>query len=295
MPQPAATYVICAPSYSPENGGSMFLHALADGLNAMGERAVISPMGPLRRPALRTRVRQAFRRPPPFRLSGAPGTRLATRDDLRADPVVVYPEVVLGNPLGARKVARWLLYKPGLRNPYRFGKDEVFFAASEACDLPELTGGAPRLFLWQRNAAYTNRNLPGRAGTCFLVRKGDAKPRIPETDGAVCIDGMSHAEVAEVFNRCETFYSYDEASMYSLYAAICGCLSIVVPGRFAGHDDYVAQRPIARFGVSYGMENLDHARATRDRVEGNLDALQAEGQETLRDFVRLTRTAFAAA
>lgn len=292
MPNRPSAYVICAPSYSVDNGGAMFLHGMADRLNAMGERAVISPMGPLRKPAMRTRIKQVFRRPPPFQLSGAPGTRLATRDDLRSDPIVVYPEVVLGNPLGARKVVRWLLYKPGLRNPYRFGTDEVFFAASEACDLPEVTGGAPRLFLWQRNPVYENRNLPGRAGACYLVRKGDAKPRIPETSDAIRIDGMSHADIAEIFNRCETFYSYDEATMYSLYAALCGCLSIVVPGRFSGHEDYVGQRPVARFGVSYGMDHLAHAALTRDRVAENLQALQAEGDATLRAFVERTRNAF---
>lgn len=289
------TYVICAPSYSETNGGSLFLHALADGLNALGETAVISPMPPLRPPPLKTRIKRAFHRPDPFRLSGAPGTRLARRSDLRGEPVVVYPEVVLGNPLKARNVVRWLLYRPGLRNPYRFGRDEMFFAASEACDLPELTGGAPRLFLWQRNPVYKNRHLPHRKGACFLVRKGDAKPRIPQTDGAIAIDGMSHEEVASVFNCCETFYSYDEATMFSLYAAICGCLSIVIPGRFSTHDEYVAQRPIARYGISYGMGHLDHAKATRDRVPENLASLEAEGETTLHDFVRRTHDAFARA
>jgi hypothetical protein len=290
-----ARYVICAPSFSEENGGAMFLHALADGLNALGETAAIFPMPPLRRPSLRTRLKAAFRRRPPFRLSGAPGTRLARRADLRADPIVVYPEVVLGNPLRARNVVRWLLYKPGLRNPYRFGPDELFFAASDACDLPEVTGGAPRLFLWQRNPAYRDQGRIDRAGICFLVRKGDAKPRIPETEDAIQIDGLSHDDVADIFNRCTTFYSYDEATMYSLYAALCGCLSIVVPGRFASHDDYTAQRPIARYGVSYGMDHLDHARATAGLVDGNLAALQAEGLETLHAFIRRTRDAFPAA
>ena len=295
MSSSLARYVICAPSFSEENGGSMFLHALADGLNALGETAAISPMPPIRRPPLRTRLRRAFQSRPPFRLSGAPGTRLARRADLLATPSVVYPEVVLGNPLRARNVVRWLLYRPGLRNPYRFGPDELFFAASEACDLPDITGGAPRLFLWQRHPAYRDHGRTDRAGACFLVRKGDAKPRIPETEGAIQIDGLSHEEVAQVFNRCDTFYSYDEATMYSLYAALCGCLSIVVPGRFASHDDYTVQRPIARYGVSYGFDHLDHARATAGLVPGNLAALQAEGQESLRAFIGRTRDAFPAA
>jgi hypothetical protein len=295
MPNGPARYVICAPSFSEENGGAMFLHALADGLNALGETAAISPMPPLRKPPLRTRLRRTFQRRLPFRLSGAPGTRLAHRSDFRADPIVVYPEVVLGNPLRARHVVRWLLYKPGLRNPYRFGPGELFFAASDACDLPDVTGGAARLFLWQRHPAYRDHGRTDRIGTCFLVRKGDAKPRIPETEDAIQIDGLSHDEVARVFNRCETFYSYDEATMYSLYAALCGCLSVVVPGRFASHEDYTAQRPIARYGVSYGMDHLDHARSTSGLVADNLAALQAEGQETLQAFVRRTRDAFPSA
>jgi hypothetical protein len=69
----------------------------------------------------------------------------------------------------------------------------------------------------------------------------------------------------------------------------------VVPGRFASHEDYTAQRPIARYGVSYGMDHLDHARSTSGLVADNLAALQAEGQETLQAFVRRTRDAFPSA
>jgi hypothetical protein len=124
------------------------------------------------------------------------------------------------------------------------------------------------------------------------VRKGVDKPRIPQTADAICIDGMSHAEVAVIFNRCEVFYSYDEASFYSQYAAICGCDSVVVPGLYPSRADWVAHHPPARFGVAYGLDDLEHARATRHLVIDQLRAQEAAGLETVRRFISLTEARF---
>ncbi|MFM7334251.1 MAG: hypothetical protein ACKO1H_07540 [Tabrizicola sp.] len=140
-------------------------------------------------------------------------------------------------------MVRWLLYRPGLRDPFSFGKDEMFFRAGEMSDLPDLTGGAPELFLWKINPAYRNEGRADRKGACFLVRKGADKQRIPETADAIQIDGLSHEKVAAIFNQCEVFYSYDEASFYSHYAAVCGCRSVVVPGIYPSREAWVKEHP----------------------------------------------------
>ena len=100
------------------------------------------------------------------------------------------------------------------------------------------------------------------------------KPRIAETRGAIPIDGLSHEEIADIFNRCSVFYSYDEATFYSQYAAICGCLSVVVPGLYSSREEWVASHPIARYGVAYGLDDLDHARRVRP-AGADLDGLRA--------------------
>ena len=291
-------YLVVAPPYSPDQGGAIFLHQLVHALNQLGAPAALWPIRQLARHQLLDRARDLLRRPsrlwrpPAFATSPALDTPVATPAQLTRDSIVVYPEIVLGNPLKARHVVRWLLYRPGLRDPYQFGPDEMFFRAGEMSDLPDLTGGAPDLFLWALNPAYRDEGRTDRKGACFLVRKGDQKPRIPQTEGAIQIDGLPHEEIAAIFNRCEVFYSYDEASFYSQYAAICGCRSVVVPGLYPSRQDWVREHPVAEFGVAYGLDDLAHADATRHRVIDLLRAKEAAGLETVRTFITLTAARF---
>ena len=161
-------------------------------------------------------------------------------------------------------------------------------------DLPEITGGAPDLFLWKINRAYRNEHREDRKGVCYLLKKGRHKPCIPETEvpGAIRIDGMSHTEINDIFNRCHTFYSYDEATMYSQYAAICGCTSVVIPGLYGSREEWVKNHGLARYGVAYGLDDIPHAVATREKVLGLLQAEEAKGQATVERFVDLTRARF---
>ncbi len=291
-------YLIHAPAWNPDSGGAIFMHQLVHALRQLGEDATIWPWYRDPQPGLLTGVRSLIRKPSLLLgygkrfLNPDLDTPIAHFTDLRPDSIVVYPEIRLGNPMAARSVVRWLLYRPGLLHPYRFGPGEMFFRAGEMADIPELTGGAPELQLWSRHKAYRNLNNPDRTGACYLVRKGHEKPRIPETANAICIDGKSHEEIAAIFNGCRSFYSYDEASLYSQFAALCGCESVIVPGLFASREQWVAQHEIGRFGVAYGLDDIDHARTTMHLVDGLLTQKEEQGIDTVRQFIRLTQERF---
>ncbi|RIV87562.1 hypothetical protein [Aurantiacibacter zhengii] len=291
-------YLVHAPAWNPNSGGSIFLHGLVHVLRSLGEEAFIWPWyrdpvpgaggvakSILRKPSLLFGSSRHF-------LNRQLDTPVAHRDNFHQNSIVIYPEIRLGNPMGARNVVRWLLYKPGLQNPFKFTAGEMFFRAGAMSDIPEITGGAQDLYVWQRDPAYRNENQAERKGACYLVRKGAAKTRIPETANAIRIDGKSHAEIAAIFNACKTFYSYDEASLYSQFAAVCGCDSVVIPGLFASRNEWTAQHPIARYGVAYGLDDLDHARKTRHLVDGLLAEKEAEGVETVKRFITATQARF---
>lgn len=271
------------------------MHNLVHELNQMGERAFLWKAEPIYKPGRRQRL-QNFLRPTPILTNPSLDTPVARKRDLSTNSIVVYPEIVRGNPLQAHNVVRWLLYKPGLLHPFEFGPDEMFFRVGHITDIPEITGGAPDLLMWKINPVYRNENRPDRKGVCYMVRKGHKKPRIPETEAkdAVRIDGVSHAEANEIFNRCDTFYTYDEATMFSQFAAICGCTSVVIPGMFASREEWVSQHPNGKFGIAYGTSEgeLEHARATRHLLLEDLQNKENQSLDTVRNFVDLTRERF---
>ena len=119
------------------------------------------------------------------------------------------------------------------------------------------------------------------------------RAKVSRLAGATKIDGLSHPEVAEIFNRCEVFYSFDDASMYSCYAAMCGCTSVVLPKHYASREEWVAKNPALQLGVAYGEEDVAHARATQDRVRGHLNAMENESLASVKRFVELTQRYFA--
>ena len=295
-PATGLKYIVNAPSFDPDSGGTIFMHELVHALNSLGEEAYLWPMAPIYKQGFRKRLTSALF-PPEYITDPKLNTPLARKEDLRAPTaVVVYPEIVQGNPLGIANVVRWLLYKPGDQHPYTFTENEMFFRVFGKADLPELTGGAPELFLYKVNRCYLNENRSDRKGVCYAVRKGHRKPRIAQTEDpdAICIDGLSHAQINDVFNRCKTFYSYDEATMYSQFAVICGCESVVIPGEHANRADWGRENELGKFGIAYGLEQseLDHARATRDQLIELLRAKEETGLETVRKFVDLTRKRF---
>ncbi len=287
-------YVVCAPSFNETNGGSLFLHRLAGRLQELGHSVQLSPMPPLSKPGRRARL-SGLLFPPKFAKPPGVHPDWLRRGRSVGDAIVVYPEVVQGNPLGAKYVVRWLLNKPGLLHPFRPTSGEMYFKAGNFSDDPSLTGGAPLLTAWQINPVYSNRGSVNRSGTCYMIRKGRDRDIVHDLRGSVCLDEKSHAEIADAFNSTDTFYCYDEMTMYAQYAALCGCLSIVIPKYFASHDDYIATRRIARFGVSYGFDHFDHARATQHLVAGLLEEMACESDATIDRFVDLTQRRFAGA
>lgn len=283
-------YVVCAFPYDPNSGGGMFLHRLVHELNELGETAVLWPFQDFWKDEWSTRFR-LFIRPSSFTRRGL-NTPVEWHPKIDDDTIVIYPEIVLGNPLNAKNVVRWLLYYDPKRH-YEFGADDFFVRVDKNFDHPAISGDAPDLFLYEINPAYRDEGRKDRKGACFMVRKGGHKPRIPQTEGAEQLDEKSHEEIAAAFNRCEVFYCYDEATMYSQYAALCGCLSVVIPGSHTTREAWVDGYEIARYGIAYGLDDLDHARETMHLVRPLLEARSEAGIETVRNLVSLTKNHFA--
>ncbi|MDQ1397229.1 MAG: hypothetical protein QOG64_2488, partial [Acidimicrobiaceae bacterium] len=89
----APRFVIVAPEFAAGSGGIVALHSLCDRLNRLGYDAALCPLQSEGAEEIEFRGRDGWRTP------------IATRADLDG-AVVVYPEIIPGNPLDASRVVR---------------------------------------------------------------------------------------------------------------------------------------------------------------------------------------------
>lgn len=252
------------------SGGGIALFALCERLNAFGETALVWPSNfaartfPTTWRQFRTAVGSIVRFMRGWKFDTGPfAVPVARRRDLR-DAVVVYPEIVDGNPLGAKYVVRWLLHRPGFHTGrVDYGDDDLFFFYQDAFNDPDYNQNpARRLTITWVNPVYEERGATTREGTCYLVRKG--RKRVAEFDlrGQLCVDQLSHADKARVFNEFRYLHSLDEYSMYSLYAAICGCIPVIEPVPGLSREEWFPNE-VDRYGLAYGWDDVDWAIRTR--------------------------------
>lgn len=253
-------YYIVTPQYARTSAGVRALHLLCHWLNKRGMRASIlflnSKRGTATHPDLLTPV-----------LTQA-GVDLHFSEG--RTPIVVYPEIVTGNPTGSRCVVRFLLNVPGLLGgESHFGKEELVLGYSrhlaELCGVPEQVLHVPVI--------DTNVFFPGeheeRTKTCFYAMKFQTVHEqsvfgVPQ--GAIEItanrtDSQSPQEIAAIFRRSKQFYCFENTAL-ATEAVLCGCPAIFMPNRYL-------ERPIALHelgwdGYAWGdtKSEIDRARAT---------------------------------
>jgi len=273
-------FIIFAGSYSEDSGGTVALHQLCHLLNQNGCEAYLYP-------AFKTTIvhQESWFKPVMSILYGAFKSRFLrpfkTLSELNTpiynhpsvnisdDFVVIYAEGVAGNPLKAKNVVRWLLHKPGYN--YKgvfFGNSELIFSYnleySARFSLPQSKLAHTRLFIpYAHLHHYTTGNNSTelkRSGQAYCIRKGKGKAIVHHDKDAILIDGLSHAEIADIFKRVKTFISYDSKTAYSIFAAVSGVESIIIPDPGISIDEWSSKEH--RYGLSYGFDNLEWAKNT---------------------------------
>jgi hypothetical protein len=200
------------------------------------------------------------------------------------DAIVLYPEIIDGNPLNAKRVVRWLLNKPGFfTGKVNYGPGELYFYYDKAFDDPSINPFPDnRLTILTMKAMYRQTNFGPRQGTCYVLRKGKGRAPDPATLDGPVIDDLPHEEVVALFNRCEFCVSYDARTMYSFYAALCGCKSIVIPEPGISKEQWDPDGNSAN-GVAYGFDDLPCAERGRPLLASALERME---QNNLRSAER---------
>ena len=205
FPKKTRPYYIATPSYEYRSSGVRTLHLLCHALNEAGYPAFLVGTNE------------------PFHVNHNLNTPVVTPFNQCIDPIVVYPDIIKGNPLGIRSVVRYLLAEKG-----KFGGDTEFPETDQVwCALPSYGENVMRIPVSDTGIFYKD-NSP-RSGACFYSMKYDricGNTLLPITDGATRLEGTLE-QLADILRRSAVCYVYELTSAMT-EAALCGCPVVLV-------------------------------------------------------------------
>lgn len=310
-------FIIFAPDYIDNNGGTIALHKLCDLLNRSGYEAYLYPdfesydlhtynvsnipdyvkkldrifslteTVPIGTPVSVDKLQSVFWINPAF---NTPVYIPHREVSFGNEWVIIYPEITFGNPLRAKNVVRWFLHNPGFwTGKIYYGQNELYFRYSESFENFQLTGSKTSdlilMVLHLPLDLFFEPEIPQeRKGTAYLVRKGYNRKIVHNLENSKMIDGKSNREIADIFRSVKTFISYDPSTLYSNLAVLCGCESVVIP--LEGVDEDQWKPNYISYGVAYGIENISKAKNTAPLMRDALLLAEAESLELVKLFAK---------
>lgn len=274
-------YYIYAPPYEQNSGGVRAMHYLCHALNLAGEEAYV----------LTDKVSDKLRTPS---LSDPIIQRHTTAG---VEPIVVYPEVTQGNPLGFRNVARFLLNIPGFLTGEKTNwqpSDMIFSLSMEIIpqgmkgDLLELPLIDSSIY-WPPKAEEEKRE-----GTLLFVnrffKRGGVQLPVTEqsTEISFRVARRSPEELAELYRKAELLYTY-EHSTACYEALLCGCPVVYIP-----NDIMLPERTseyLGPDGSAWGLDpvGIETAKKSVFLAQKKYQALEEQFWTQLASFITSTQ------
>lgn len=238
-------YIVYAPLFDRKSAGIVTLYELQKWLVRLGQDAIVVPFG----------------------------------DKYIAQPeeVAIYPEIVHGNPLKAQHVVRYLLNAPGkLKGPKNFAETDILYAFDHALGIFSEGRVIEIPIVEDFFCDYREK----RTLDAFWVGKG------PYTEHPItknCIEitytwPAHRRELALLFNKVRTFYSYDDRTMLTTESTLCGCIAKHIK------NNRVVDPP---------WEGPPQVDACRSQVEALIEHLSTIVSDSLNQYAHNINTAVA--
>lgn len=278
-PQP---YYIYAPDYRRSSAGVRVMHMLCDALNRSGQEAYVTAN--VLNPELIT----------PQLTDGV--IELHRKQGL--EPIVVYPEIIDGNPLKGNTVVRYLLNQVGfVEGQGLYGEDDLLFAYVRGLLRPGM-GQDRVLHLPPIDLRiFCPPEDPGKrvqGKVCYYQgRRGQAQidPALLPPDAIEITPTFpeSWEGLVDLFQQCEFFY-LGERSALAGEAVLCGCLSIVLPGQWA--PEKLSEHEYSSYGTAWGNtpEEIQRARETISLLRERQLQHQKDFWPALDHFIEVTQS-----
>ena len=208
--------------------------------------------------------------------------------------IAIYPETVSGNPLHAHNVVRWVANRPGL-----LGGDEVY-------DDSELVFyHAEQYVPYIRNRITGKFHIPTIDESLFFCEDDDRSKRTLECsyvgksqwkDGLFdpnkvfqITRGMPpKQELGKLLRASRVLYNFDNSSILTYEAILCGCPVVIIPDGTQTRADY-ERSELGMDGIAWGIEELDRVRVDVPGLRRRYKRVKREFVRQLDNFIAITQ------
>ena len=273
-------YVIWAPGYRCDSGGIVVLHRLGEKLQEKGCDVYLHSSNSL---------------------PGVPLINHSEFESIKETSWVIYPEIVMGNPLNAKNVIRGVLNTPGYigGNSATWRESDLVYLITDEFEVDTSILVAGYLRIWDFKLDFWRDEGVDRDINTHLIRKAKGKlgsnnsmKLDKHNEDSLCLDGEianNFEKLKAYLNRSELFISYDTATYYSTIAALCGAISIIIPDGKHSKDEYRDKSPLRKFGVAWGLDDIQWAIDTKDKVRPHLKEMENEADTLINKFIEDTQ------
>jgi len=214
-------------------------------------------------------------------------------------PIMVYPEIVAGNPYASPCIVRYVLNFPGLLGGDKaYNKEELCFSYSKTLadktSYPENILFIPAI---DTRIFYASENSNPRSGSCFYASKykREHNGKLYEvTNNSIEITSLlpnsqSPTEIAELFRKSELFYTYENTAL-GVEATLCGCPAVFLPNEHL--ESIISSKELGSDGFAWGdsKEEITRAKATVHKARENYSKAVADFQTNLKTFIDITQS-----
>lgn len=276
-------FIIYSPPLDYKVGGTIVLHQLAKDLNECGVKAMLYILDG-------TRTENVF------------CNDFATLSDVDDSSIIVYPEIIVGNPLNAKNVVHWMLCDLGVHSRadiYKTWQEEDLVFHFSTFNNQYAQDSVRILYTTWIDPKIQNKNLV-HEGSCYLFKKASSfhkQIQLIHPPDALLIDNFSNDEIIEIFHRKKYFYCYDPYSFYDVMAALCGCIPIIYPMAGITRNEWLKTRAAFSHkesiaGIAYGLNELAIAEGTIAGAENDLRGIREYEKSTVRNFIEIVKMHF---
>jgi hypothetical protein len=203
--------------------------------------------------------------------------------------IVVYPEIIKGNPLNSDNVIRWMLGPLEEDKFITYGKNDKIFWYMDYYYTDKLGHRDNKLFVSEfHEEIFYDKGL-NRDGSAYCIRKCQNPEFVHPRDSVEITRAMAgnYNLLSEIFNSIKTFYCYDNYTFLAIQAALCGCISVVIPDKSQNKspDQWRGGSDLTRYGIAYGLDEIPRAIETFDLFRQEIDKIKLSVKRDVLTFI----------